>query len=345
MKVLYVITKSKGGGAQRYVRDLAISLPGDKFETKILAGGKGFPILQESSGILPVLFSFLNLKALFKLRAIFRKEKPEVIHLNSSKILGLGGIAALGLGAKVIATVHGWPFLEPRSFLVKSLIWSLSWLSSLFHDKIILISKRDFEIAQKFIPARKLVYIPNGIGPIDFLPRNQSRSFFSEKIRRKIPTSSVIIGTIAELTKNKGLNYLIDAAAKIKATTLIIGEGEDRPKLELRIRNQGLADKVFLLGLVSDAAKYLKGLDIFVLPSLKEGLPYTILEAQAAGVPIVATCVGGLPDLLENNLVRPEDPRALAAAINSVLSRPIPSRISKENSLENMVKKTIELYV
>lgn len=377
-KILYVITKSVWGGAQKYVYDLATNLPKDRFEVTIAAGGNGllFEKLQKAGArtiTIPGLERDINiwkeLKSLYHLFKIFREEKPDVIHLNSSKIGGLGALAAfvcklLTLNFKylnVIFTVHGWGFKEDRAWWQKTVIFFLSWFSSLFHDKIILINTADYCTAQRFIPKRKLAMIPNGVRPIDFLPRIEARAFFSKKIGRQIQKDEILIGTITELTKNKGINYLIDSTSLIINSNfliLIVGDGELHQELESRIKNQESSNKIFLTGFLPDASRYLKAFDIFVLPSLKEGLPYVIMEAMTAGLPLVATNIGGIPDLIQHGknglLVSPKDPSGIARAITDISKdEKLRSNFSKASlkiiktkfSLNGMVQKTISLYV
>lgn len=372
MKILYAITKSNWGGAQRYLYDLASGLPKNRFEVRAVVGGEGIlteklqaagiktrtlPILQETSSLFHSLFSFVNFKAAWDLRKIIKEEQPDVLHLNSSKIIGLGALAALGLKTKVVFTVHGWPFLEERFFIPKFFIWLLSWISSWFCNKIILITRKDFALAKKFIPSSKLVYIPNGIAPMDFRPIEEARLFFSRKIGKEIPPGAITIGAVAELTKNKGLTYLIDAARLLPGSSpliFIIGEGEEKKKLESKIRNYELGSKVFILGFIPEAARWLKGFNIFVLPSLKEGLPYTVLEAQAAGLPIIAAAVGGIPDLLAGQkgefMVEPKNPAVLADVLRHLIQK-IGEREELKNfeprsvnSLQNMLTQTIKVY-
>lgn len=392
-KILYVITKSVWGGAQKYVFDLATNLPKDRFETAVVMGGNGvlsekleqagiraitLPILQERGGFFEVVFSFINIRALFALIRIFRRERPDIIHLNSSKIGGLGGIAAFifkllnfFIFKPVVAfTVHGWPFKEARPWWQKIALWFLSWLSSLFHDKIILINTSDIHTAQRFIPKRKLALIHNGIAPINFVPRKEARAFFAKKIGRPIADDTILIGTNAELTPNKGLEYLFLALLKLSKSnfnnnyrsptsiiSMIIGDGNERLPLERRIASLGLRTITFLTGFIPDVARYLRGLDLFVLPSLKEGLPYTIMEAMAAGLAIAATNVGGIPDLISNGqeglLVPPRNPEALGAALKklienepqrNILGVRAREKVEKYFLLETMLAKTIKIY-
>ena len=378
-KVLYIVTKSVWGGAQRYVYDLATSLPKDKFEAVVAAGGNGplFEMLGRE-GIrtiqIPAFRRDINpLKecaAFFQLFKVYASERPDIIHLNSSKAGGLGALAAFIYKflppttyhplPKVIFTVHGWGFLENRAWITKKIILFISRLSSLFQDKVILLDRVDFAAAEKFIPARKLVLIPNGIKEIDFLARADARALLAQKIEHPIAQDTVLIGTIAELTKNKGLRYLIDAISLIPDSLfllLIIGDGEDRSRLEKQIADAKLQDHVSLAGFISHANQYLKALDVFVLPSLKEGLPYVIMEAMAAGLPVIATNVGGMPDMIADGdvgiLVPPKDSQALAKAIETLAANPekrmalgmrAQETIKTKFAFHDMLNRTIQLY-
>ena len=165
-KVLFVITKSNWGGAQRYVYDLATNLPKDKFDIKVILGGTGDA--DAPTGILAVnlmekgiprvwIKEFMRDISIARewdvyklLIEIFEKEKPDVIHLNSSKAGGIGALAARRLGIKkIIFTVHGWPFLEDRSIFSKGLIWFASWINVLLCDKVICISDYDLKIGHR----------------------------------------------------------------------------------------------------------------------------------------------------------------------------------------------------
>ena len=163
-----------------------------------------------------------------------------------------------------------------------------------------------------------------------------------------------IIGTIAHLYKTKGLNYLIDAARSIDAQFMVIGDGPERNNLESLIAKYNLGNKIKILGAKENAADYLPQFDIFVLPSVKEGFPYAILEAMAAGLPIVATPVGGIPEAQGDAgiLVPPKDSKALATAIQSLIDDPKRAKKMglaaheriKQFSFEKMLEETIKIY-
>ncbi len=302
-KILYVITKSNWGGAQRYVFDLATSLPHDQFEVVVALGGSGILKTKlEASGIRTIPLSsmqrdvsfFAEEKAIRELSRLFKKEKPDVVHLNSSKAGGLGAFAARLAGVpKIIFTAHGWPFWEQRNFVARGLIRYFSWLTSFFSHTTIVISDFDKNVAvhMPFVK-KKITRIYNGIGPMDFGSGDIIRSAF--------PTGVHIMGTIGELTHNKNQRVLIEEAKNDSSMYVaIVGEGELRTELEGKIKEYGLGDRVKLFGFLP-ARDVLKGFDTFVLPSLKEGLPYVLLEARAAGLPIVANRVGGVGEILDN---------------------------------------------
>ena len=137
-----------------------------------------------------------------------------------------------------------------------------------------------------------------------------------------------IVGTIANFYPSKGLEYLVETAEHFKNNDnivfVIIGDGPERFKIENLIEQRGLHKKVFLLGQIPDAYKLLGAFDIFVLPSVKEGFPWTVIEAMAAKLPVVATKVGAIPEIIEDGkngfVVGPGHPEQIAAKIQDLLT-------------------------
>lgn len=368
-KILYVITKSNWGGAQRYVFDLATSLPKNRYEVAVACGGGG-PLVSrlEEAGIRVIPVSFLKrdinlfkeLLSLVALWKIFHTERPHIIHLNSSKVGGLGALAGrIARVPLIIFTAHGWPFAEDRNPVARGIIWFLSWCTTLFSHIIIVISKKDFWISQRFpyVAKDKFLFIPNGINEtsIDFLPRSEAR----RALKISFPPSLVLIGSLTELTKNKGIRFLIAALRELpeKINLALIGEGEEKKNLMRFAKRLGVEDRVHFLGYQIDGARYLKAFDIFAFPSLKEGLPYAILEASLAELPIAATSIGGIPDILTDEktalLVPAKDSEALAEALKKLiasdefrsrLARAAHQHVYDAFSFEKMRDRTIELY-
>jgi glycosyltransferase involved in cell wall biosynthesis len=321
MKVLYIITKSNWGGAQRYVYDLATAAKTRGFDVAVAFGGNGEMASRLSAaGIRTIGIPALgrdvggnDFAAHFQLARIIRAEHPNVVHLNSSKAAAMGALAGRLAGVpNIIFTSHGWAFNEKRSLLSRSAIWLVSWLTALLSHKVITVSDSELRDA-KAMPfcAYKAVRIYNGI---------DLNMHFTDGggIRKAFPPNVKITGTVGELNKNKNQIALLKEARKNTAMYVaIVGEGEDRAMLERVIFEYGLKDRVKLFGFMP-AAEVLKGFDTFALPSLKEGLAYVILEARAAGLPIVANRVGGVSEALDKPL--------------------------EEFSVEQMINKTLALY-
>lgn len=323
-KVTFVITKSNWGGAQRYVFDLATTLPKDEFEVTVAFGQDGLLAkkLQEKNikthplKALERNVSLTNdIRSFFELQRLFRANKPDVVHLNSSKAAGIGALAARLSGVpRVIFTVHGWPFLEKRGLISKTLLYFFSWLTALLSHRVIVISAHDLLVAKKMpFVGSKTTHIYNGI--------TLDSTFGSgDIIRNAFPTGARIVGTVGELHKNKNQQALVAEAHKnTNMYVAIVGEGEERPHLEALIQKYHLEDRVKLFGFMP-ASEVLKGFDTFALPSTKEGLPYVLLEARAAGLPIVANRVGGVGEILD-------------------------AKDMNEFSLERMVEETKKLYL
>ncbi len=302
-KVLYMITKSNWGGAQRYVYDLATHRPKDQFEVAVAVGGPGALTEKLTAAGIPVLFLDRVQRDLSLTRDIggfaslyrtVRTYRPDVVHLNSSKVAGLGALAARLLGVRrIVFTVHGWPFMEHRSLLWRLFAFLGSYLSALLSHQVIVISTHDLRIGHRMPFLRKKLHLVyNGIElPMTFGSGSEIRAAF--------PPGVPITGTVGELTRNKNHKALIERARKEPTLYLaIVGEGEERGALEAAIARYKLADRVKLFGFIP-AQDVLRGFDTFAFPSLKEGLPYVLLEARAAGLPIVASRVGGIPDVVD----------------------------------------------
>jgi len=386
-KILFVITKSVWGGAQRYVFDLATNLPADQFEIAVACGSVPPPKLMEESAprtttgtlseklknsipVFPVrhfqksINPFKELISFFEILFICFRFQPDIIHSNSSKAGGIAGLAALlyqlayRKRVKRVFTAHGWAFMEPwRPRWQRVVIRIASKATALLHHHIIVISTRDYDATATYnvVPKHKVTFIHNGIGAMEFLPRkNAQQELFGKEY-------SFVIGAIAEWTKNKGLEYLIEAMPAVvnmfpQILLCLVGWGEEEKNFKFQISNFKLEKNVFLVS-KSPAAPYLKAFDVFVLPSLKEGLPYTILEAGLAELPVIATRVGGIPDIIEDGtcgiLVNPASPQQLANAIVKLsrdtnlrekMGQELQKHVIKEFSLASALEKTIVLY-
>lgn len=345
-KILYVITKSDPwGGAQKYVYDLVTRLPKETYDVAVVLGGNG-PLKQklEEAKIRTIAIDTLQrdihigkeIRAFSSLYTIFKTEKPDVIHLNSSKVGGLGALAGrLTHVQHILFTSHGLPFEEDRSALTRLVIRFFTWITFLLSHHVILISKATFKRASHMPFVRhKLSLIYNAVDDIAFKEKKMARTILAHTagiLESKYTEDTLWIGTIAELHKNKGLSYLIDALKIVveehtAVLLLVIGEGELHNILEKHIAEHNLAEHVFLVGYVANAASLLKAFDVFTLSSVKEGHPYTLLEAGMAGIPVVGSCISGIEDMIDDMetgmLVRPRQPKEIADALSYLYTHP-----------------------
>ncbi len=358
MRILYGITKSNFGGAQRYVFDLAVEAQRCGHDVSVLCGGKGVLVGKlESAGIRVISLDNMQrdinvdreLSSFSQLLKILRSERPDVFHINSSKMGGLGSLAARLVNIKkIVFTSHGWAFNEPRPAGQKILIKFLSWLTVLLSHKTICVSKKTKEnISNWPFVKNKLVVVYNGTDKFDIAPRTEK---------------GFVVGTIGELHKIKGQDILLKAWQKFvknhSAKLIIIGEGEEKANLHNMAQNMGISGSVEFRGFVDNARALLSNFDIFVFPSRSENLPYSILEAGLAGLPVISSSVGGIPEVIESGstgiLVPKEDPEFLFSnlvllfenrELGTRLGTNLKSIVVNKFSLGQMLEKTFSIYL
>lgn len=361
--ILYIITSADNGGAQRYVLMLA-----EHFHGTIVAGAEQSWLFDEAKkrGIRTIVAHHLkrsinpyhDLLAFFELRRIIRTEKPDIIHLNSTKagILGTfasprnakdasgGGAGTHPRSAAVIYTVHGFVLNEAINGAKKAFYGLLERLAGKRRDWTIAVSKEDSQaiLQGRCADPRKLSVIENGIEPIDFLGRRSARQ------QLNLADNVVVVGTIANLYKTKGLDILIESISSVIArhpnkhiSLAIIGDGPERESLKRLVERHQIEKHVLFFGQMQNASRLLKALDLFVLPSRKEGMPFALLEAMQAGLPIVATRVGGVAEVLAEAgiLVEPEQAVALAQAIEEVIKDEL-----MQKKLSALAQKRVEAF-
>lgn len=368
-KILYLVTQSEWGGAQEYVYNLATNLDKNQDQALVLAGeGSGELLTALESQKLPyqalkwtrrAINPLFDLPALFELMWVFNRERPDIIHLNSSKIGFLGSLAAKlsihGRVAKVIYTAHGWVFNEPLPWLIKKLYYWIEKISASWKNAIICVAEADRQTALTNNFKSKIVTINNAVeaGKLNFLNSVEAREkllSLTNGSAAAVTEKTKIVCTIANLYPAKGLNYLIPAAALVLKQNpdlifLVMGEGAERTALQAEIDRLSLNNNFFLLGHISQAHQYLKAADLFVLPSVKEGLPYAVLKARAAGLPIVATKTGALPEILRAELLaQPGNIEDLADKIMDALDNPFKYLTQPATDFKDFFDKTLACY-
>jgi len=364
-KILYLITKSNFGGAQKYVFDLAsdekvISL----FDVSVAVGGEGELVerLEKNERIKVIKLKHLQntlslvktLKIISEIVKLIKKEKPDLIHINSSLAGLTGSVAAIITDTKSVFTAHGWPFNETRPVYQKIILKILMGIVVLISNRTIAVSKNISEqlYFSGSLLKNKFVIIYNGIKNIEFFKREETISKFN------IDENKLNIVSVGELHTSKGHDIAIDALKDLKEFNFhyhIIGEGLFRKELENKIVYHKLEKHVTMHGQVKDAAKYLENFDLFLLPSRTEALGYVALEAYAAGLPVIATNVGGVPEVIreagEGSIVRAnkEDIREiLGKYLSDHVKDGVVIRKTKNKKIiwhhKDMIENTLALY-
>lgn len=254
--------------------------------------------------------------------------KPQIVHLHSG-IWFKGAYAARMAGLRhVVFTDHGRPHPDPFSHRV------LDGLGGRMSHRVVAVSTplASYLASRLLIPQAVLRVIPNGI----VLPQPRTlEGRQSARLELGVPTDALVVGTIGRLDPVKAYDYLIAAFAEVKRTSptsvssilIVIGDGPERARLVQLADDSGAAESIRFCGWRNDAGRLLGLMDLFVLPSDSEGTSLSLLEAMASGTAVVATSVGGTPDVLGDSgagiLIPPRDHDALVSAIKVLLADPI----------------------
>jgi glycosyltransferase involved in cell wall biosynthesis len=372
-RLLILITKTNFGGAQRYVYELAVAMRDRGYIVAVAGGGSGDLIDKLKAADIPTYtiagaqrdFSFQKeLIAIRSLYRLIRDFKPDIVHTNSSKLGGLGSLVARLLGVpRIIFTAHGWPFLEPRPLWWRALAWLGSYATTLLSHRVILVSQNDLRRTAMPGVTHKLSVIHTAVAPFITLSRDAARTALVGESVASLHAHNVWVGTIGELNHNKNHTTAIDAIAEFntthqsKALLIIISDGELRSTLEEQVALKGQREYVYFVGHKAEARQYLTAFDIFILPSLKEGLPYALLEAGAIGLPCIGSFVGGIPEVIENLktgiLIDPHNHETIVAALDHLINEPdarfhygnaLKQHINNRFALPEMIEHTAKLY-
>lgn len=379
-KILFFITKGSWGGAQSYVYDLASSLDSDEYDIKVVMGqGDILEKKLKEKGIktrrlfqlerdVKIKKEFNNFFGIIK---TLHEEDPDLIHLNSSKMGGLGSFAGFLVNIffrkniKIIFTAHGWATAEVRPLLQKTTIYFLTILTCLFSDKIITVSENDEKRTPLFTLFRKKIKtIRNGVGDFYLMDKDEAKKNILEIAKdknNKFEFSTYNIYSLSELTKNKNIENTIDAIAKYnethteKISFVSTNQGELKDKINKKIIDLGIEKNAILLGYVDNAKQYLKAFDCLIIPSIKEGLPYAILEAGYAGIDVLSSDTGGTSEIVDNNingiLIKNTDITSIEEGIENIVrnkdkefGKKLKNKIEDKFSLYTMQEETKKLY-
>jgi glycosyltransferase involved in cell wall biosynthesis len=326
--------------------------------------------LAERAGLSPVVISELTPVpgwqdgiALAKLMITFRRWRPDIVHTHTAKAGALGRLAARLVGVPVVIhTFHGHVLRGYFSRPVEEVVRTVERGMALLTDRIVTLSPslRADLIGMRIAPAWKVEVIPLGMDLSRFASVERSGGYLRRALG--IENSDPIIGTVGRMVAIKNQAMFLRAARSVvnsgfTANFVLVGDGELRGSLEAQARSLDLAERVFFLGWREEMDRIYGDLDLFAITSNNEGTPLSLIEAMAAGLPVVATAVGGVPDVLTDQqngyLVPAGDDAALAEAWIRILIDPARSRQMGEQArqdavhrfaLERMLEATSDLY-
>lgn len=376
IKVLHIITRLDKGGSAENTFLTVKGLDKKRYDVTLMSGPVQDPSQErrtqvEECGIpfihIPVLVRNINVVfdaiALFKIWRFLAKEKFDVVHTHTSKAGLLGRFAARLAGAPlVVHTPHGHVFFGYFGPLKTKIFILLEKLANRMADRIVALTHREKAdyISYRTCPEEKIAVIHSGVELNQF-----QESTLAEKTKLKkeigLPENSIVVGTVGRLVPVKGPGFLIMASLAIlprhpHTYFLFAGDGPLKDNLQKRASETGEEKNIVFLGWRDDIAHILSIFDIFCLPSLNEGMGRVLVEAMAHGIPIVASDVGGIPDLVTHGkngfLVPPKNPWELAKYIQILIEDEekrkkmgeAGKKMAQRFSHENMVKKIAELY-
>ncbi|MFQ5649768.1 MAG: glycosyltransferase [bacterium] len=361
IRVLQLVEGMNWGGAETKLWELIAHMDRDRFETTVCSLGIGDRIKNKFDDLRVPFISLkrrsrIDPKLILDVARLIRREKIDVV---MTTLFYADVVGALASAISPNKAVFSWETISAPEWLVKHRLLAYRF-SMRFCSKVVSVSHATARwlVEQRGLSEDKVMVIPYGV---DLHTYKQGKN---PQLRAElgIAPQTAVVGVIARLHEQKGHRYLVEAARAIltkyeDVQFLFAGDGELRDELEKQVAEAKLGEHVKFLGFRNDVKELLRTFDVFVLPSLYEGLPNVILEAMATGLPVVATSVDGTVELVEDGstgfLVPPKDPRALSDKILRLLAdtelrksfgRQGRQRVVNEYSLELQVNHFQNLY-
>ncbi|TVR58912.1 MAG: glycosyltransferase [Gemmatimonadales bacterium] len=330
LSVVHLCTPARVGGLERVVQGLAVWTARAGHQVTVMAvSGPGADLGEflaplERAQVPVVRVESSGRRYLAERRVVqkhLRRMRPDVLHTHGYRCDLLHGGPARRLGIATVSTLHGSSRMGGLSHLFE---WLQERALARFDGVVAVSEPLRQSLLTKGVRADRVHLIPNGwVPPERYLDREEARR------ELKLPQDRLIIGWIGRLIPIKGCDVFLEALTRLGPNAppwhgIVVGDGPERAALEEQARHLGIEDRVTFAGSVPEAARIARALDLFVLSSRSEGTPMTILEIMGAGVPVVATAVGGVPEVVAAPrggwVVPPEEPEELAEVIEEVLA-------------------------
>jgi glycosyltransferase involved in cell wall biosynthesis len=367
-RVLQLVPTMQRRGIERVVTDIATGLHGNGFVIDVCCQRSEGPLarLLAQRGVEVSCLGEKgprDIRAAIRLWKIIKENRYDILHWHCPTAVGYQIPVAIAAGVpRIICTFHGLPGVTvPPAAVVKQaatrictriLSGRVSWLYGCSQAVL------DSQLATGWSRHRSSV-INNGVD-LSITANNWQRSTAKERLG--LPSGGILIGCVGALSEEKGQRYLIEALPLVRkvvpsACVVFVGAGPSLFDLKNRANKCGCEDAVFFIGEIDDVSLALSAMDVFAFPSIAEGLGLALIEAMACGIPVVASAVGGVPEVVSDGedgvLVPPRDPGALADAIlrvsmNRAFAESIRTRalktVSARFTIGKMIKKVSDLY-
>jgi len=340
LRIAHVNANFAGGSGGIMLRE-ALALDPDRHTTSILARGDDGTLFEQAArlGVNVVrlrrmgggrhVYPWADGEALRELCDELRAGEYDVVHTHAGRAGAVGRIAARRVGVPAIVhTLHGFPFNEFQSQSTRRALQvverRLGRITDWFLTDGTLVASEAVRL--RIAPPDRIRAV---LSPIDPVPQVTDERRSSARRRLGLPGDATVIGTTSRMVRQKGPLDMVNAIAALECTDVQmvwVGDGELRPEVERRIADLGLGDRFMLLGDRDDVPDLLPAFDILAMSSLWEGLPCSVVEAMTCGIPVVATAVNSVPEVVipgrTGLLARPQDPASLSRALAFMLDQP-----------------------
>ncbi|WKV08817.1 glycosyltransferase family 4 protein [Thermoanaerobacterium sp. CMT5567-10] len=365
IKVMHIIRAAEGG-MKKHLLSILLGLDKEKYQLAVgCSFDKNTSDYLRKNGVLVYhvdICDGLNVSkdanAIIRIRNMIKDFKPEIVHFHGAKASLVGRLACLGCNSKVVMTVHNFPEYRRMNKIKKRLYLGMNKCLNKRTNAIITVSEalKKAIVDEENIDPEKVNVIYNCVD----LSTYQDNPFLDLRKEYNLESDTLLIGCISRLIPSKGVQDLIKALeilkGRVKVFAFVAGDGPYLNYLQDMAKEAKL-ENIQFLGYRNDIKDFLRNIDIFVLPSHSEGFGVSVAEAMALGVPVIATNVGGIPEIIKNNedgiIVNPESPNDLANAIEILATNAdLRNKFSKKGreyivnnfSKEKMLNKIDTLY-
>jgi glycosyltransferase involved in cell wall biosynthesis len=361
LRIIHLLAPARIGGLERVVQGLAIGQSKRNDEVTVVAVGEE-PMAADHPFRVPLDLARVKIDEVVVPPRRYRLERrtisrlvrglaPDVVHSHGSRTDVVDAEAIRRLGVPTVSTLHGWT----RGSLKNRFYEFVHRRSLRRFDAVIAVSEPiASELTSDGVPGDRVYLLRNGFSAVAApVSREEARRLLD------LPPDAHVVGWVGRLSREKGIDVLVDAIGLLRDDDIVacvVGDGAERERERVHAERVGAAPRIVWKGMVPLASRLVKAFDVFVQSSRTEGTPIALLEAIAAEAPLVATRVGGVPDVVSGSeaiLIPPENPAALADAIRRVLAKPeaaaervrrASARLSSEFNPDSWLDRHEEIY-